>query len=156
MAPCAVPASLRGVEAFSFSRNDPTWCAATVGVPVQRIARHWLAQGTGADPRFSQRSAPLSGCGLPRHAQASYAEPNVGWHVAMLTGKRAALDKRKPIGAMIDEVERIKVNLPRLSRQPLLARSPKRLQAKNDRNLRCHHQAGQNRSTASTSVHQRS
>jgi len=39
------------------------------------------------------------------------ALPGVDWHVAMRPGKRAALDKSKPIGAMIDEVERIKASI---------------------------------------------
>ena len=47
------------------------------------------------------------------------AEPKVGWHVAMLTGKRAALDKRKPISAMIDEIERIKVRIQAEVKHPL-------------------------------------
>ena len=39
------------------------------------------------------------------------AQPGVDWHVAMLPGKRRALDKSQPIGAMIDEVERIKASI---------------------------------------------
>ena len=39
------------------------------------------------------------------------AQPSVGWHVAMRPGKRRALDKSSPIGAMIDEVERIKASI---------------------------------------------
>ena len=39
------------------------------------------------------------------------AQPGVAWHVAMRPGKRAALDKSRPIGAMIDEVERIKASI---------------------------------------------
>ena len=39
------------------------------------------------------------------------ARPGVDWHVAMRPGKRAALDKSKPVGAMIDEVERIKASI---------------------------------------------
>ena len=39
------------------------------------------------------------------------ASPGVNWHVAMRPGKRAALDKSKPLGAMIDEVERIKASI---------------------------------------------
>ena len=37
--------------------------------------------------------------------------PGVRWHVAMRPGKRAALDKSKPLVAMIDEVERIKASI---------------------------------------------
>ena len=37
--------------------------------------------------------------------------PNVNWHVAMRPGKRAALDNKQPLGAMIDEVERIKASI---------------------------------------------
>ena len=37
--------------------------------------------------------------------------PEVPWHVAMRPGKRAALDKSKPLGAMINEVERIKAGI---------------------------------------------
>ena len=33
------------------------------------------------------------------------------WHVAMRPGKRAALDKSRPLGAMINEVERIKASI---------------------------------------------
>ncbi len=39
------------------------------------------------------------------------ASPDVTWHVAMRPGKRAALDKSKPLGAMINEVERIKASI---------------------------------------------
>ncbi len=39
------------------------------------------------------------------------AQPGVAWHVAMRPGKRAALDKSKPIGAMTDQVERIKASI---------------------------------------------
>ena len=39
------------------------------------------------------------------------AQPGVDWHVAMRPGKRRALDKSKPIQAMIDEVERIKASI---------------------------------------------
>ena len=44
------------------------------------------------------------------HKRAN-ASPSVTWHVAMRPGKRAALDKSKPLGAMIDEVERIKASI---------------------------------------------
>ena len=39
------------------------------------------------------------------------APPEVTWHVAMRPSKRAALDKSKPLGAMINEVERIKAGI---------------------------------------------
>ncbi len=39
------------------------------------------------------------------------AASSVAWHVAMRPGKRAALDKSKPIDALIDEVERIKASI---------------------------------------------
>ena len=39
------------------------------------------------------------------------AQPGVDWHVAMRPGKRRALDKSQPIGAMTDEVERIKASI---------------------------------------------
>jgi transposase, IS5 family len=44
------------------------------------------------------------------HKRAN-APPDVTWHVAMRPGKRAALDKSKPLGAMINEVERIKASI---------------------------------------------
>jgi IS5 family transposase len=44
------------------------------------------------------------------HKRAN-ASPDVTWHVAMRPGKRAALDKSKPLGAMINEVERIKASI---------------------------------------------
>ena len=44
------------------------------------------------------------------HKRAN-APPEVTWHVAMRPGKRAALDKSKPLGAMINEVERIKASI---------------------------------------------
>ncbi len=44
------------------------------------------------------------------HKRAN-ASPGVTWHVAMRPGKRAALDKSKPLGAMINEVERIKASI---------------------------------------------
>ena len=44
------------------------------------------------------------------HKRAN-ATPDVTWHVAMRPGKRAALDKSKPLGAMINEVERIKASI---------------------------------------------
>ena len=44
------------------------------------------------------------------HKRAN-ASPDVSWHVAMRPGKRAALDKSKPLGAMINEVERIKASI---------------------------------------------
>ena len=39
------------------------------------------------------------------------APANVRWHVAMRPGKRAALDKASTLGAIIDEVERIKASI---------------------------------------------
>jgi IS5 family transposase len=39
------------------------------------------------------------------------AAPGVTWHAAMRPGKRAALDKSSPLGAMINEVERIKASI---------------------------------------------
>ncbi len=39
------------------------------------------------------------------------AQPSVAWHVAMRPGKRAALDKSKPVDALIDEVEHIKASI---------------------------------------------
>lgn len=39
------------------------------------------------------------------------AAPDVQWHVAMRPGKRRALDKSKPLDALIDEVERIKASI---------------------------------------------
>ena len=39
------------------------------------------------------------------------AQPGVDWHVAMRPGKRRALDRSQPIGAMTDEVERIKASI---------------------------------------------
>jgi len=44
------------------------------------------------------------------HKRAN-ASPDVTWHVAMRPGKRAALDKSRPLGAMINEVERIKASI---------------------------------------------
>ena len=44
------------------------------------------------------------------HKRAN-APPGVNWHVAMSPGKRATLDKSKPLGAMINEVERIKASI---------------------------------------------
>lgn len=44
------------------------------------------------------------------HKRAN-AQPGVDWHVAMRPGKRTALDKRRPIGAMTDEVESIKASI---------------------------------------------
>ena len=44
------------------------------------------------------------------HKRAN-APPDVTWHVAMRPGKRAALDKSTPLGAMINEVERIKASI---------------------------------------------
>ena len=44
------------------------------------------------------------------HKRAN-APPDLTWHVAMRPGKRAALDKSKPLGAMINEVERIKASI---------------------------------------------
>ena len=39
------------------------------------------------------------------------AQPGAHWHVAMRPGKRAALDKNRPIGAILDEFERIKASI---------------------------------------------
>ena len=39
------------------------------------------------------------------------AKASARWHVAMRPGKRRALDKSKPIGALFDEVERIKASI---------------------------------------------
>ena len=44
------------------------------------------------------------------HKRAN-APPDVTWHVAMRPRKRAALDKSKALGAMINEVERIKASI---------------------------------------------
>ena len=44
------------------------------------------------------------------HKQAD-AQPGVHWRVAMRPGKRVALDKSKPVDALIDEVERIKASI---------------------------------------------
>ena len=44
------------------------------------------------------------------HKRAN-ATPDVTWHVAIRPGKRAALDKSKPLCAMINEVERIKASI---------------------------------------------
>ncbi|MDP1998075.1 MAG: IS5 family transposase [Rhodoferax sp.] len=47
--------------------------------------------------------------------QGAHKRPNanagVTWHVAMRPGKRAVLDKNKPVDAMVDEVERIKASI---------------------------------------------
>ena len=39
------------------------------------------------------------------------AAPSVDWHVAMRPGKRRALDKSRPLDALVDEVERIKASI---------------------------------------------
>ena len=39
------------------------------------------------------------------------AAPDVQWHEAMRPGKRRALDKSKPLDALIDEVERIEASI---------------------------------------------
>ncbi len=39
------------------------------------------------------------------------ARVGVNWHVAMKSGRRRALDKSKPLGALIDQVERIKAGI---------------------------------------------
>ena len=44
------------------------------------------------------------------HKRAN-AAPDVNWLVAMRPGKRATLDQSKPLGAMINEVERINASI---------------------------------------------
>jgi IS5 family transposase len=39
------------------------------------------------------------------------ARPDVNWHVAMRPGKRAALDKTQRLGALIEQVEKIKASI---------------------------------------------
>ena len=39
------------------------------------------------------------------------AKPEVTWHISMRPGKRAALDKRKAVDALIDQVEQIKASI---------------------------------------------
>ena len=39
------------------------------------------------------------------------ARPDVNWHVAMRPGKRAALDKTQQLGALIEQVEKIKASI---------------------------------------------
>ena len=39
------------------------------------------------------------------------ANPDVRWNVAMRPGKRAALDKTKRLGQLIDQLERLKASI---------------------------------------------
>lgn len=39
------------------------------------------------------------------------ARAGVNWHVAMKPGKRRVLDQSKPLGALVDQVERIKAGI---------------------------------------------
>lgn len=39
------------------------------------------------------------------------ARAGVSWHVAMKPGKRRVLDRSKPLGALVDKIERIKSGL---------------------------------------------
>jgi IS5 family transposase len=65
-----------------------------------------LASGRGRVAQVEADDAGYQGA----HKRAN-APPDVTWHVAMRPGKRAALDKSKLLGAMINEVERIKASI---------------------------------------------
>ena len=67
------------------------------------VEANWLLHGDEANA--------FGDAGYQGAHKRANASPNVTWHVAMRPGKRAALDKSRPLGAMINEVERIKASI---------------------------------------------
>ena len=89
-----------GADAESGLVHTVSWTAADVNDVVEANS---LLHGDKADA--------FGDAGYQGAHKRANASPGLSWHVAMRSGKRAVLDKSNPLGAMIDEVERIKASI---------------------------------------------
>jgi IS5 family transposase len=55
---------------------------------------------------------------VDKREEVQAEHPNVSWHVAMMPGKRRVLDKRSPMGAVLEQLEKTKASLRAKVEQP--------------------------------------
>jgi IS5 family transposase len=49
--------------------------------------------------------------GVEKREEIQTQHPNVNWHIAMMPGKRKALDKSTPMGAILEKLEKTKASI---------------------------------------------
>ncbi len=49
--------------------------------------------------------------GVEKREEIQAQHPDVNWHIAMMPGKRKAMDKSSPMGAMLEQLEKIKASI---------------------------------------------
>ena len=49
--------------------------------------------------------------GVEKREEIQAKHPDVNWHIAMMLGKRKAMDKSTPMGAILDKLEQTKVRI---------------------------------------------
>lgn len=49
--------------------------------------------------------------GVHKREEIRALHPDVNWHIAMMPGKRKAMDKRSPLGAMLEQLEKVKASI---------------------------------------------
>lgn len=49
--------------------------------------------------------------GVDKREEIQTLHPNVNWHIAMMPGKRKALDKATPMGAILEKLEQVKARI---------------------------------------------
>lgn len=92
---------------------------AHIGVDVESSLVHTVRGTAGHVADVSEGNALLHGQESVAFGDAGYqgiekrldAKPGVRWLVAMRPGKRRALDKAKPMDALIDKIERLKAGI---------------------------------------------
>jgi len=58
-----------------------------------------------------EEDAAFGDAGYQGASKRPDAQPGVEWHIAMRPGKRRALDKTRPVDALVDEIERLKASV---------------------------------------------
>lgn len=92
---------------------------AHIGVDVEFSLVHTVRGTAGHVADVSEGNQLLQGQETVGFGDAGYqgidkrldARPGVRWHVAMRPGKRRALDKTKPLDALIDKIEKLKAGI---------------------------------------------
>jgi IS5 family transposase len=78
---------------------------------VRGTAGHVADVSEGNQLLHGQETVGFGDAGYQGIDKRADARPGVRWHVAMRPGKRRALDKTKPLDALIDKIEKLKAGI---------------------------------------------
>jgi len=92
-----------GVDAHSgLVHTVATTLANTHDITQAHALLHGQEQAVYADSGYR---------GVEKRDEVQQQHPDTCWHIAMMPGKRRALDKSRPIDALIDQLESVKVRI---------------------------------------------